>query len=165
MKSATTAILFDLDSTLAHTEHRHHLIPLIRKGEATWEDYAALCDADTPMLGTLAVMREFWPYHQIHIVSGRSDSARDKTVAWFARHRFDGFYDYLSLCRGDQFDCNSSMKIAYIRSLQEQDIKPLVFFEDHLPVGRSITDATGVPVVLVNPAYEWVEAEKARRVG
>lgn len=160
MKGKPTAVVFDLDSTLASTEHRQHLIPLIREGQATWEDYADMCDQDSPMLGPLTVMRLLWQHHEIHICSGRSGTALPKTMAWFIRHNHAEYYDYLRLRHANDPHSNSRLKVNYIRDLRETGVEVALFFEDYLPVAETIREETGVPVVVVNPGYDWIESQR-----
>ncbi len=53
-------VLWDLDSTLANTSHRQHMVPLIKahtEGGPTWEDYSLACTED---YDAIKVVEEFY---------------------------------------------------------------------------------------------------------
>jgi hypothetical protein len=114
---------------------------------STWDDYAAACPADAPVDGVIAVMRALWPTHQVHIVSGRSQSAETATRAWLARHQVP--YDVLHLRGPGHITANGLAKADYLLALAARGVRPVVFFEDWEPVAEIIRDRAGVPVVLV----------------
>lgn len=149
---------FDLDSTIAHTGHRRHLMPHVTPG-ATWDDYAAACTGDTPVDGVIAVMRALYPTHEIHIVSGRSRSAEGLTRAWLAAHGVP--YDALHLRGPGAIEANGDAKADYLLMLAETGVRPVVFFEDWGPVAEIIRARTGVPVVLVDAGHGEYESGPA----
>lgn len=155
MSRCTVAAGFDLDSTIAHTEHRRHLMPHVTPG-STWDDYAAACPGDAPVEGVVAVMRALYPTHEIHIISGRSTSARALTVTWLAAH--DIPYDVLHLRGPGEISENGMAKAAYLMSLEASGVRPVVFFEDWPPVAELINEHAGVPVVLVNAGHGEYES-------
>ena len=79
-------VVFDLDGTLALTEHRAHF--LNRPGrEKDWRGFYAACDKDEPchpIIRTLLALDATGAH--VEIWSGRSDEVRDKTTAWLAEH-------------------------------------------------------------------------------
>ena len=87
-------ISVDLDSTIADTRHRRGVIEQFTKHDPPlpidWTVYAQACAEDvvTPfgrlLLGLQGLIR--W-----HVVSGRSEGAREATEAWLAKH---GFFPY-----------------------------------------------------------------------
>lgn len=84
MEKLKDAVIFDLDGTLALTEHRSHFL----EGETKdWRGFFAACDADLPNKPVIAAMRAHCHAgHRIYIVSGRSDEVKDKTSAWIIQH-------------------------------------------------------------------------------
>ncbi|WP_050735359.1 hypothetical protein [Methylobacterium sp. ARG-1] len=79
-------VVFDLDGTLALTEHRAHF--LNRPGrEKDWRGFYAACDQDQPchpIIRTLLALDATGA--QVEIWSGRSDEVKDKTTVWLAEH-------------------------------------------------------------------------------
>jgi hypothetical protein len=157
---ATLAVAagFDLDSTIANTEHRRHLMPHVMPG-STWDDYAAACPGDTPVGGVIAAMRALWPTHQVHIVSGRSVSAEAATRAWLAEH--DVPYDVLHLRGPGEISANGEAKARYLIGLRAAGIEPVVFFDDWAEVAAIISDLARVPVVLVDAGHGEYESGPA----
>ena len=160
--SIRVAAGFDLDSTIANTEHRRHLMPHVTPG-STWDDYAAACPGDTPVEGVIAVMRALHPTHQIHIVSGRSGSAEALTRAWLAEH--DVPYDFLCLRGAGDVSANGMAKARYLTGLAGQGVKPVVFFDDWPGAAEIIREEAGVPVVLVSAGHGEYESGPAAPAG
>jgi hypothetical protein len=144
------AVGWDLDSTLASTMHRRYLVPEIKAGRATWDDYSDLSSDDAPVAGAVALARLLCAAgHPQYAISGRSGSARDRTLSWFRLH--DVPMDRLILRpAGDRTD-NKLFKVRQIHQLQDQGVKFCLFVEDWQPVAEYITEQTGIPVLGVNP--------------
>lgn len=150
MKDRQSAVCFDLDSTIANTAHRRHLLPEDRAEGSHWHAYSAACAGDGPIRGTLRLMQLLWLSYQIHIVSGRTDSARSQTERWLTRHGVQ--WDYLSLrLPEDDLTPNDELKVRYVRVLQGRGVPVELFAEDWVPVAQAIERETGVPVLVVNP--------------
>lgn len=153
MKGKKTAVIYDLDSTLADTRHRWHLAPA-EGNTYTWMDYAGACGKDPVIRGTAERMKMDWQQHEVHIASGRSGESYPQTVSWLESNALRPWYDYLTL-RGIGDDrANSQIKIDRILYVESQGIQVVMVYEDHPAVGRAIIAATGVPVLGVNPFYE-----------
>lgn len=143
MIHASTAYCFDLDSTLRNSRHRHGKSPATDPS-ATWEDYSALGEYDTPMPGPIRIMQDLHRFSQIHIVSASEEAARAVTMAWLRVHVKSG-WDFVALSVKDKPD--------YVKSLQAKGIDVRAFWEDWPPNARAITEQTGVPAIIVNPVY------------
>jgi hypothetical protein len=147
MKDTATAIVLDLDSTLADTRHRRDLLPIVNPA-STWEEYALACDGDSPIPETFALMNALWPLHQIHIISGRHEIALDKTVRWLAHCR--GRYDFLQLCPGGGaggWTANGLFKVGYILQLKDTGVRVLLHIEDYPDVAERIRVECEIPVL------------------
>jgi hypothetical protein len=144
------AVGWDLDSTLCRTVHRRHLIPAIRAGQATWDDYSDLSGDDEPIAGAVALARMLWRTgHPQYAISGRSARVRDRTLSWMMRH--DVPMDHVILRpEGDCTD-NKLFKVQQLRELQAQGVEFCLFIEDWAPVAEFITEQTGISVLGVNP--------------
>lgn len=160
-----TAVIFDLDSTLCLTEHRHHLAPT-HDPSKTWVDFAMACSDDVPNWGVIVALN----LHrnagcEIHIVSGREPDAYELTETWLARHGVK--YDNLVLLgsiegvgRGEEQARNTSHKVEYVRRLRAIGITPVLMYEDWPAIARAV-EAEGVPVCVINPCYQ-VEVDVTR---
>lgn len=160
MLGKCSAVVYDLDSTVAHTQHRWHLTP--KEGNnLTWADYSMACKGDTPLEGTVARMRLDWPQHEVHICSGRSGEALELTKEWLAEHGVRPWYDYLALGEIGDTRSNAQIKIDYIKHLEASGRREVVLvYEDWDIIAREIRAATGVPVLGVNPFYIRTEEER-----
>lgn len=86
-------VTVDLDSTLADTTHRHHLID--RVNGTDWIKYAAACVDDAPILATVALIKLLAACGvKIVYVTGRDESSRGLTLEWFDKCDLpcDGLY-------------------------------------------------------------------------
>lgn len=151
MRTATQAVLFDFDSTLRDSRQRHHLSPTNNPDNPaiTWDTYSEAGINDAPIIGSIALTHMLYPHYQIHIVSGSSSSARDLSLEWLAKHSVT--FDFLKL-RDDTTE-NATFKLNYIAQLKAKGTEVVLFVEDWPPVGRKIEGETGIPTLLVNPAY------------
>jgi hypothetical protein len=141
---------WDLDSTVASTVHRRHLVEEIRLGgPATWDDYAMLCPDDTPLDGTVALMRELG-HRGVHVViSGRSGLAEALTWQWFEKHDVPVAAALLRI-HGDHTP-NGEYKSRVLNAMRRLDITVRLFFEDWSEAAAEIGAKTGIPVVGINP--------------
>lgn len=77
-------VVFDLDGTLALTEHRAHFL---EREQKDWRGFYAACDKDEPCWPIIRTLRTFMVMgHRIEIWSGRSAEVRDKTRAWLCEY-------------------------------------------------------------------------------
>jgi hypothetical protein len=73
-------VVFDLDGTLALTEHREHFM---RQDPKDWRGFYAACDGDQPCKPLIwAAQAMLAAGHHVEIWSGRSAEVLDKTKAW-----------------------------------------------------------------------------------
>lgn len=76
-------VIFDLDGTLALSEHRaHHL----QKQPKDWDVWNAACGEDPPNWQLMQVMELLVRHHTVEIWTGRSDAMRTKTEDWLNEH-------------------------------------------------------------------------------
>ena len=84
--------IFDIDGTLADLSHRLHFI---QKEPKDWDGFFEACDDDKPIdpvMNLLLSLREAGD--TVLLLTGRSDSVRDKTHTWLRNHLigYDGMY-------------------------------------------------------------------------
>lgn len=160
MKDSRTAVVYDLDGTLADNAHRRHLIPEDPTVNVGWEPWAMACADDTPIWGMITRMRLDYGQHQVHIVSSRDAVSYDLTAAWLNRTA-GRCYEALTLREAGDERSALQLKVDYIRSLYARGIYVALAYEDIKHIAEGIWEQTGTPVVLVNPAYDWIEIAKA----
>ena len=85
-----TVVTFDLDSTLASTEHRRNLLPTgLESSELTagaFIPYSLACDKDPVVPGPQALFHVLQEYAEVWVVSARSGHAMEKTVTWLHKY-------------------------------------------------------------------------------
>lgn len=146
---------WDLDSSLCSTMHRRHLIPKIRAGEATWDDYSMLCVDDPPIEGAVALMRLMKEMdHRVrHVaISGRSARAMRLTNAWADKHRVP--LSRIMLRPDGDHTPNGPWKVQCIRKLEAEGNQVRLFVEDWDETARYVREHTGIPVLGLNPFDE-----------
>lgn len=79
-------IIVDLDGTLADNSHRQYLIE--SGGKKNWRAFFDACDKDTPVSALIKLLVTLYTPNasrlSIHILSGRSETVRQKTIDWLA---------------------------------------------------------------------------------
>lgn len=77
-------VVFDLDGTLALTEHREHFL---KREPKDWRGFYAACDGDPPCLPLISTALALNSAGaSVEIWSGRSEEVRDKTLDWLGAH-------------------------------------------------------------------------------
>lgn len=152
MINSLKAVVYDLDSTIADTAHRQHLLPKKWTGEREdWVKYCMGCSGDTPLTGTVKRMVMDWPHYQIHICTGRMNEARQLTERWLFENAIP--YDFLCMRTIDitEKTSNAQYKINYVQGLINAGTEVVLFYEDTSHIAAKI--ATVVPVLGINPFY------------
>ena len=157
MIGPSTAVVWDLDSTVADSRHRHHLRPSQPENrgnpEFTWTRYSLACSGDAPMAGSVALMRLLWPYHVQIAVSGRSQEAQELTEEWAATH--DVPLDRIILRGTGNYTPNGLLKVQRIGDIQQQ-LRVVMAMEDWAGDAQEIRAAfPKIPVLVVNPEYDF----------
>lgn len=150
-RPTTKAVFFDLDSTVANTEHRSDVLG--SASHESWVTYSRFCLGDTPIEGTVAAVRLFHSMgFEIHMVSGRNAEAEPETRSWLTHYGIP--YHHLRLRASEDIRNNALYKVAYIRAQRGLGVEVVLFFEDQVKVAQIIQQETGVPVINVRPWYE-----------
>jgi hypothetical protein len=77
-------VVFDLDGTLAHTEHRAHFL---NRHPKDWRAFYAACDKDQPCDPIIRTLIGFYVTGaDVEIWTGRSKEVEDKTASWLAEY-------------------------------------------------------------------------------
>lgn len=116
-------IVFDLDGTLALTEHREHFL---KQEPKDWRGFYAACDGDGPchpLIATALALNSRGD--RVEIWSGRSAEVRDKTEAWLKAHGL-GIIPIRMRPEGDH-QPDTKLKAAW---LEQANQTPDLVFED-----------------------------------
>jgi hypothetical protein len=161
-----SVVFVDLDSTLADTRPRWHLIE-DDYDKTDWVKYALACADDIPITGTAALVRMLFQFHRIVILSGRAAAASKLTREWLSNHVIP--YDMIVLREEgpDFYTPNGEWKskqIAKWKYEHPQDVLSLVI--DDWPEAKEVIERDhGIPVLMVNPMYRLEEyAPEAEKV-
>lgn len=116
-------VVFDLDGTLALTEHRAHFLNQPNKD---WQGFYAACDMDKPNYPIITTLFscEYAGDH-IEIWSGRSAEVEDKTLVWLIKHDL-GHIPIRMRPKGDHWP-DTVLKAEW---LDQNERKPDLVFED-----------------------------------
>lgn len=151
-----TAIVCDLDSTLALTHHRSHLSPRTDPS-FTWIGYSLMCRVDEPNKGVATLLRFLAEagYYIIY-VSCREPQAEAATSEWLETHDIpcDSLYLLGSADIGtspDSFPRLVSRKADFILDLRLSYDIALVL-DDYVAV-RDYLAPFGIPTLVVEPGY------------
>ena len=143
-------VCWDLDSTLRSSVQRRYLLPEVRAGRATWDDYSRLAAKDTPIAGSVQLARllEQADYFQV-AVTGASDSTLQLTRDWCQEYDVP-MHDFMMRPASAETE-NGAWKVSCVRKLQHAGLDVRLFVEDWEPVARYIAQETGLPVLGINP--------------
>lgn len=132
----TPLYIFDLDGTLALTEHRQHLLDN-KEDPDRWRKFFAACVADQPnwpVIGTANALLKSGA--DVWIWSGRSGEVMNETLSWLHRF-FDADTDEMQLCmrREGDFTPDEQLKAGWFDALNDFDRRRLVaIFDDRQKV-------------------------------
>ena len=119
-------IIFDLDGTLALTEHRQHFL----EGEVKdWAGFFNACDEDEPNEPVVALYKMLYDDNDIIVFSGRSDAVHDKTTAWFEKHNIP-FPDGLFMRADGDYTPDEQLKREWLTKFTEEELESIAFVVD-----------------------------------
>jgi hypothetical protein len=140
-----TTVTSDVDSTLADTTQRRHLINSEQHDATDWTAYARACaaDAPTPVIDLLHLLGRV---HNIVLITSRPEPARSETIAWLSANHV--MYDALIMDDGE-YETPTQFKVAAVE--QVNAISPVVLhLDDWWGVGQAVMDTLGIPSVTVS---------------
>lgn len=120
-------VVFDLDGTLAITDHRSHFLEREKKD---WRAFYAACDKDEPCHPIIRTLTALWVTGaDVEIWSGRSKEVLDKTTAWLEANGL-GAVPIKMREEGDHRP-DTVLKEEW---LLDCDVRPQLIFEDRASV-------------------------------
>ncbi len=124
-------VITDLDGTLSDAEHRVHLI---ERKPKNWDAFFRASRDDEPIWPVIRVIQALKVAgHEIHVITGRSDSTRADTIAWFEKYEVP--FDRLLMRDDGDFTPDDKLK----RDWFLKDYKPeevLLVLDDRAKVVR-----------------------------
>jgi phosphoglycolate phosphatase-like HAD superfamily hydrolase len=121
------AWIFDVDGTLANTDHRKHFLEKRPKDWGGWHSLAHLDEPHADIRELVWAGAEKFKY-KIILCSGRSEDQRKLTENWMRRHdiRFDRLYMRRA---GDRRD-DSIIKLELLELMRADGFDPVLAFDD-----------------------------------
>jgi hypothetical protein len=151
-RSEKEVVVWDLDSTIADTRHRSHLAPT--QGGPSWEAFALECGNDGVIEGTAQLARLIGQKYQNFFVSGRHRVASKLTDYWLTNVARVP-WDHVRLWRPGDPQNNGRFKVRAIREIQASGRVVHLVVDDWVPTCEAIEAELGLPVLCVNPRYDW----------
>lgn len=146
--------IFDLDGTLALTEHRQHILDN-KDDPQRWQRFFAACVNDQPndaVIRTMEVLRR--SFADVQIWSGRSDEVRAETTQWLARHTSFMTFQLdalLRMRRAGDYTPDEELKRQWLDELRPTDRRRLTAVFDDRDKVVAMWRAAGVPCFQVAP--------------
>lgn len=126
--------IFDLDGTLALTEHRQHILD-DKDNPRRWQQFFAACIHDKPNSPVINTMhRLYMAGSDIWIWSGRSNEVHDQTVTWLSANTALMAHDIMNIMtmrEAGDYTPDDELKAAWLDALNWADRQRLVaVFDD-----------------------------------
>lgn len=138
-------VVFDLDGTIADTEHRAHFLRTPGKAR-DWRGFYAACDQDTPHIHIIQVLEALiFAGHDVEIWSGRSDEVRYKTDTWLRENGLD--HVPIKMRAEGDFTDDTVLKKSWLESSPK---RPDLIFDDRAKVVNMWREE-GIPCCQVAP--------------
>jgi len=139
-------IVFDIDGTLANTEHRKHWVASKPKNWPAWN--AGMAN-DTPHTDIVELLDMFAARgDRIVLCSGRGEETRGVTTEWFRQHGID--FNALYMRAEKDYRKDSIVKVELLDQIRSDFGEPWLWFDDRSSVVQIIR-AQGVRVLQVAP--------------
>jgi hypothetical protein len=142
--------VFDIDNTLADTDHRQHFL---ERRPRDWDGFFGAAPADPPLARCVALAVERAADSEIVYLTGRPERCRADTEEWLTRH---GLPEGRVWMRGNQDRRPArTTKLEVLRRIARgRELRVLV--------DDQAARAAGFPVVLANWAAEAPELKAAQ---
>lgn len=142
--------IFDLDGTLALTEHRQHILDN-KENANRWKDFFAACVHDAPNIPVIDTLQSLLEAGaEVWIWSGRSSEVMEQTKAWLQDHLDAEDVPLCMRVEGD-FTPDEELKSAWLNSLSAYDRRRLVAVFDDRDKVVAMWRSHGVPCFQVAP--------------
>ena len=144
-------VVYDLDSTVCDTRHRHEFADKVKAGEATWEEYSLQCVDDKPYPGAIKLMQITDRLYRNYILTGRDIVAWDHTVKWLKQEKAP--WHMMRMRTPEDPYPSVEYKVKAMLELRDHGADVVLVIEDWPPIVDAL-EAEGFTVLCVNPRYE-----------
>lgn len=119
--------IFDIDGTLANTDHRNHHLAGEKK---KWKEWYLDQRKDVPYWEIVDIMKMAYDNGiKIVLCTGRDENNRPGTLAWFEDHGIDFFHELFMRPANDRRD-DTIIKKELLDKIREKGYDPVCVFED-----------------------------------
>lgn len=150
LRPKTEVVALDLDSSVACTRGRWHMIDRAKdNGPDFWLRYSMECINDTA--GPAMPLAQFLSRNEIPfiIVSGRSEGAREVTMEWLHKH---GVFPWAVFLCDDRHNTMShhEWKALRLKEIAEENNWTIAFMVDDITQVAVESEKLGIPTILVH---------------
>lgn len=126
-------IVFDLDDTLANTDHRQHILAQDFENESDkWNAFFDACIKDEPMKETISLFNslassqpgKYIEQHRVEIWTGRSERVKKETEMWLTYYieQFSSIRTFLRMRTEGDFREDWEIKTEWIEKYGKPDL-------------------------------------------
>lgn len=148
-------IIFDIDGTLADTDHRvHHVRPEEGK-KKDWSAFFAEAKKDMPHIHVVNILKMYEALeYTVVLCTGRPSNLRNDTVDWLNKHSipYHVLLMRLSTDRGPDVEAKKEILLSWLKNNNIDIAGVEAVFEDRIPVANMWREM-GLPVFLCGD--EW----------
>jgi hypothetical protein len=123
-----TAIIVDIDGTIADNMHRQNVLENEPKN---WDAFFMECHLDLPIEPIVDLVQILEKHHIILIVTGRSEKYRELTKLWLQKHKI--IYDKLYMRREGDYRPDHEIKEEILLEIRE-NYSPFLAIDDRQSV-------------------------------
>jgi phosphoglycolate phosphatase-like HAD superfamily hydrolase len=140
-----SCVIFDLDGTIANTNHRQHFL---EKTPKDWQSFFNACSEDAPIDFIIRLMQALTNHHII-ICTGRPSSHRSQTVSWLMHHCVP--WSVLHMRAAGDLRSDHVVKKEMLDNLRSAGIVPWLAVDDR-PSVIAMWRSNGVPCLAMDSA-------------
>ena len=141
MTKNNKVVIFDVDGTLANCDHRLHYIRPVSRSDGKrvtkrFDLFEKAIPGDVPIDAVCDIYRYFVadPNVTVILLTGRNDSARNNTIAWFTHYDLDGYDELIMKPTKNSFMPDTIQKGFALDYIIEKYGVPAIVFEDRARV-------------------------------
>ncbi len=102
-----TAVIFDLDGTLADRRHRLHFL----EGKKDWKNFFDKMNLDPPVNAVFQkLFSHYYDNHKIIILTGRPEEYRDTTNNWLKENNVEAFMYEMFMRESKNYESDITLK-------------------------------------------------------
>ncbi len=119
------AVIFDVDGTIANTEHRKHHVATKPKNWKAWNAEMINDEPNWDIVDMLQILRN---YFTILIVSGRGEENKEVTETWFKQNGI--LYDKLYMRKEKDYRQDAIVKQEILDQIRKEGYNVAFVFDD-----------------------------------